>query len=110
MEENARSHGHFAFISYSSVNKNIADAIVADLEQHGIRCWYAPRDIRPGSPWMGSIVDHLNIPNNLKDFGVPEEDLETLVESGMKVQRLLVNNLKEVHPDDAREIYRRVMK
>ncbi len=59
--------------------------------------------------WMGSIVEHLNIPTSLKEFGVPEEDLETLVESGMKVQRLLVNNKKTVTPDDARAIYRRVL-
>ncbi|MBQ1305625.1 MAG: iron-containing alcohol dehydrogenase, partial [Erysipelotrichales bacterium] len=59
--------------------------------------------------WMGSIVEHLNIPTSLKEFGVPEEDLEVLVESGMKVTRLLVNNKKVVTPDDARAIYRRVL-
>lgn len=46
---------HEVFISYSSKNKNIADAIVADLEQHNIRCWYAPRDIYPGEDWAGTI-------------------------------------------------------
>ena len=57
MGENTKNHRCYVFISYSSENKNIADAIVADLEQHGIRCWYAPRDIMPGKPWMGSIVE-----------------------------------------------------
>ena len=46
---------HEVFISYSSKNKNIADAIVADLEQNNIRCWYAPRDIYPGEDWAGTI-------------------------------------------------------
>ncbi|MBP5493609.1 MAG: toll/interleukin-1 receptor domain-containing protein, partial [Lachnospiraceae bacterium] len=35
------------FISYSSKNKNVADAIVAEFESSGIKCWYAPRDIMP---------------------------------------------------------------
>ena len=40
-----KNRDHDVFISYSSKNKNIADAIVADLEQNNIKCWYAPRDI-----------------------------------------------------------------
>ena len=46
---------HDVFVSYSSKNKNYADAIVADLEQHGVKCWYAPRDILPGETWIGAI-------------------------------------------------------
>ncbi|MBR5384230.1 MAG: toll/interleukin-1 receptor domain-containing protein, partial [Clostridia bacterium] len=45
------------FISYSHHNKAIADAICARLEQDGIRCWYAPRDIRPGEIWAESIIN-----------------------------------------------------
>ena len=33
------------FISYSSKDKHVADAVCVALEQHGIRCWLAPRDI-----------------------------------------------------------------
>lgn len=36
------------FLSYSSKDKTTADAVVSDLEGHGIKCWYAPRDITPG--------------------------------------------------------------
>ena len=50
-----KDRDHEVFISYSSKNKNIADAIVADLEQNNIRCWYAPRDIYPGEDWAGTI-------------------------------------------------------
>ncbi len=44
------------FISYSNQNKAVADAICARLEQDGIRCWYAPRDIQPGEIWAESII------------------------------------------------------
>ncbi|MCJ7625341.1 MAG: TIR domain-containing protein, partial [Anaerolineaceae bacterium] len=45
-----------AFISYSSKDKIVADAVVAALEKKEIRCWYAPRDIEPGTDWGESIT------------------------------------------------------
>ena len=58
---------------------------------------------------LEEIVKHLDIPTSLKEFGVPESDLEGLVESGMQVQRLLVNNPREVKPEDARALYKEIM-
>jgi len=47
---------HDVFISYSSKDKPTADAICAVMEQQGIRCWIAPRDILPGQQWAGAIL------------------------------------------------------
>jgi hypothetical protein len=47
---------HDVFVSYSSKDKPIADAVVAGLENKGIRCWVAPRDITPGSSWGEAII------------------------------------------------------
>lgn len=47
---------HDVFISYSSKNKNVADAICHVLENKGIRCWIAPRDIPPGAEY-GDMID-----------------------------------------------------
>lgn len=58
---------------------------------------------------LENIVETLEIPTSLKAFNVPKEDLEALVEAGMEVQRLLVNNMREVTPDDARKIYLEIM-
>lgn len=58
---------------------------------------------------LEGIVRHLDIPTSLAQFGVPGEDLEVLVEAGMGVQRLLVNNMREVTPADARAIYTEIM-
>ncbi|MBQ1826814.1 MAG: iron-containing alcohol dehydrogenase [Erysipelotrichaceae bacterium] len=60
--------------------------------------------------WMESIVRHLEIPTDLKQFGVDPADLDSLVEAGMSVQRLLVNNMREVKAEDARKIYQEVLK
>ena len=48
---------HDVFISYSHHDKPTADAICAKLESGGLRCWYAPRDIAPGTDWAASIID-----------------------------------------------------
>ena len=45
-----------AFISYSHVDKRLADASCAVLEAAGIRCWIAPRDIGPGQEWAEAII------------------------------------------------------
>ena len=48
---------HDVFISYSSKDKPVADAICARLEGQGIRCWIAPRDIVAGTDWSASIIE-----------------------------------------------------
>lgn len=58
---------------------------------------------------MDEIVKKLQIPTSLQEFGVPKEDLDGLVEAGMQVKRLLVNNMREITPEDARAIYLQVM-
>nr|WP_314461550.1 iron-containing alcohol dehydrogenase [uncultured Clostridium sp.] len=59
--------------------------------------------------WMEKIVKDLDIPTSLKEFGVPAEDLDGLVEAGMQVTRLLVNNMREVTPADARALYEKII-
>ena len=45
------------FISYSNKDKNAADAVCSIMEQNGIRCWMAPRNITPGLPFAEAIID-----------------------------------------------------
>lgn len=51
---------HDVFISYSTKDKPIADAVCATLEGNGIRCWIAPRDILPGLDWGEAIIDGIS--------------------------------------------------
>lgn len=48
------------FISYSSKDKPYADAVCARLEQRGIRCWIAPRDVIPGMAYGEAIIDAIH--------------------------------------------------
>lgn len=45
------------FISYSEQDKPVADAACATLEQRGIRCWIAPRDVPAGQAWAAALVE-----------------------------------------------------
>jgi TIR domain-containing protein len=47
---------HDVFISHSSNNRTVANAVCAALEGIGIRCWIAPRDVLPGRSYSGEIT------------------------------------------------------
>src|SRR5438874_5230344 len=44
------------FISHSAQDKKVAETICGALEQRGIQCWVAPRDVRPGKSFPGEIT------------------------------------------------------
>lgn len=50
---------HKVFISYHrNSSAELVEHIVAALESHGIKCWYAPRDV--DSSYAGDIVKAIN--------------------------------------------------
>ena len=71
------------------------------------------KNTKEKSEWIISrlehIVKHLDIPTSLKEYGVGNDDLEDLVNSGMDVKRLLCNNMREVKPEDARALYLQIL-
>lgn len=51
---------HEIFISHSTSDAAVARAACEALEQAGLRCWIAPRDIVPGQTWSGAIVEGID--------------------------------------------------
>lgn len=51
----------------------------------------------------------LQIPQNLKEFGVQEEDLQGLAEAAFDVKRLMDNNPKPVPVEDIKTIYKKLL-
>ena len=47
---------HDVFISYAFEDKEYVDMVCAGLEQRGLTCWIAPRDIPPGAKWPPTIT------------------------------------------------------
>jgi TolB-like protein/predicted Zn-dependent protease len=48
------------FVSYASQDAAVANSVVEVLERHGIKCWFAPRDVNPGSQYADEIVGAIN--------------------------------------------------
>jgi hypothetical protein len=48
------------FISYSQPDHACAVELVARLEEQGVECWIAPRDIVPSADWAAEIVDAIS--------------------------------------------------
>jgi predicted ATPase/Tfp pilus assembly protein PilF len=56
MEEEVRE----VFVSYASEDSTTAEAVCATLEDAGLRCWIAPRDILPGADYGEAIVEAIS--------------------------------------------------
>lgn len=57
---------------------------------------------------MHNLVQVVKIPTSLKEFHVPCEDIDALVESASQVTRLLSQNPREMSKDDIRGIYEKL--
>lgn len=59
--------------------------------------------------WMENLLQVLNIPKNLKEFNIDENDLDYLSESAFGVKRLLDNNIKEYDIETIKRIYLEIL-
>ena len=55
MKAPAASPGR-VFISYSSSDSETADTLCRLLEERGVACWMAPRDVSPGAKYGEAIL------------------------------------------------------
>ena len=49
------------FISYSSKDDDFAQRLHADLQQKGVRCWFAPEDLKIGDKFRMRIDESIHI-------------------------------------------------
>jgi hypothetical protein len=92
---------HDLFISYSSEDKVIADALCSALEVAKIRCWIAPRDILPGQEWAAAIVNAvagsrvmvLIFSSNSKDSKHVKKELALAINSKVIVIPLKIDDI-----------------
>ena len=58
---------------------------------------------------MTDMVERMPFTRQLRDVGVTESDLDMLATDAMKVERLLINNPREMTFEAARNIYASVL-
>ena len=56
---------HSLFISYSNQDEILARRLHADLQDQGVRCWFAPHDLRPGQLIRKGIDEAIHMQDKL---------------------------------------------
>ena len=56
---------HSCFISYSSNDDVLARRLHADLQNHGVRCWFAPEDLKIGDKIRSRIDEAIHLHEKL---------------------------------------------
>lgn len=98
------------FISHSSKDKLVADAVCATLESGGIRCWVAPRDVTPGVNWSGALIQAISdarimvlvFSSNSNHSPQVMREAERAVSKGIPILTL---RMEDVKPSDDMEFF-----
>jgi TIR domain len=56
---------HSCFISYSSKDETLARRLHADLQASGVRCWFAPEDLKIGNKFRQRIDEAIHLQDKL---------------------------------------------
>jgi hypothetical protein len=79
------------FISYSSKDQDFADRLYADLQNKGVRCWFAPEDMKIGDTFRLRIDESIRIYDKLllvlSENSVSSQWVESEVETAMERER-----------------------
>lgn len=82
---------------------------LSDAVRAGERTWHRSASGRAFVDAMATIVGELGLERTLGEVGIIEADLPSLATDAMKVQRLLVNNPRDVSYDQALALYREAL-
>ncbi len=79
------------FISYSTEDQDFADRLYADLQAKGVRCWFAPEDLKIGDPFRQRIDDAIRRYDKLlvvlSETSVASTWVESEVEAALERER-----------------------
>ncbi len=79
------------FISYSSKDQEFADRLYADLQNKGVRCWFAPEDLKIGDRIRDRIDESIRLRDKLllilSENSIASEWVEHEVESALEEER-----------------------
>ena len=82
---------HSCFISYSSKNQDFAERLYADLQKKGVRCWFAPEDMKIGDKIRDKIDQSIRIHDKLllvlSEHSINSEWVEDEVEAAYEQER-----------------------
>jgi TIR domain len=84
-------HYHSLFISYSKHDETLARSIHADLQSHGVRCWFAPEDLKIGDKIRARIDEAIHLQDKLllllSEHAIVSTWVEDEVEAALEKER-----------------------
>lgn len=91
------------FISHSSIDRDAAAAVTSFLEERGVSCWMAPRDVRPGADYaveiMGAIEQVRALVLLLSEHANGSPAVASEVEAAFSARKpIFPTRLQEVEP------------
>ena len=79
------------FISYSTKNQDFADRLYADLQNKGVRCWFAPEDMKIGDRFRQRIDESIKLYDKLllilSKESIASQWVEAEVEAALEKER-----------------------
>jgi hypothetical protein len=79
------------FISYSTKDQEFADRLYADLQNKGVRCWFAPHDLKIGDRFQDVIEQSIRVYERLmiilSENSVDSVWVEREVQAAMEKER-----------------------
>ncbi len=90
------------FISHASEDGDLASHVLEFLESRALKCWMAPRDIRPSADWAESIIDAIDSASGMvllvsrHSSGSPQvrRELERAVGRGLAIYPLFIEKFE----------------
>lgn len=101
---------HDIFLSYASEDSTVAEKVCDGLEAHGIKCWIASRNIRPGQKWPKVITAAINTSKVMviiySEYSNKSEHVEREVLLAAKNKAVIIPfRITDVTPDGLMEYY-----
>jgi hypothetical protein len=79
------------FISYSTQDQEFADRLYADLQNKGVRCWFAPHDLRIGKKILDAVDAAIRLRDRvlliLSEHSINSDWVEDEVTAGFEEER-----------------------
>ena len=79
------------FISYSTKNQDFADRLYADLQAKGVRCWFAPEDLKIGDRFRQRIDESIKLYDKLllilSEESITSQWVEAEVDAALEKER-----------------------
>lgn len=89
------------FVSHAAEDRDLASHVLQFLEARGLKCWMAPRNIRPSADWAESIIDAIDAASGMvllvsrhsNESPQVRRELERAVSRGLAIYPLFMESM-----------------